>query len=350
MLLSLLIGNIKILRLIFRFFDFKLVNDNSVSGFFEKYKPDLIYSPNIISDIDRAFLREAKRRKIKTVGMINAWDNITLAKYPFRILPQKLIAYNDIIKRESIKYLDMKEKDIFVSGWPHFDHYVNSKRISREEFCEKLKINPSKRIILFASIGSTLNPIEWQVLEMLDRAIIDKKLPDDVVVIFRQHPTEKTKMENVKVGGNVVIDDSKTIISGKDKAYSEILKSDMDHLADSLYHSAITINTCSTMSIDAVAFDKPVINIAFDGREEKPFYQSVRRFYEPSHAHYQPIVKSGGVRIAYDIEELIKYINMYLENPFLDKEGRKRIINEQCWKLDGKSSERICNYILSLLK
>lgn len=349
MFLSLFLGNIKILRLIFRFLDFKLVNDSSVSGFFEKYKPDLIYSPNIISNIDRAFLKEAKKREIKNVGMINAWDNITLAKYPFRILPKKLIVYNEIIKKEAIKYLDMKEKDIFVSGWPHFDHYVNSQRISREEFCRKLNINPAKKIILFASIGSILNPTEWQVLDMLDKAIVEKKLPDDVLIIFRQHPTEKTKMENIKDGGNVAIDDSKTIISGKNKIYSEILKSDMDHLADSIYYSAVTINTCSTMSIDAAAFDKPIVNIAFDGSKKRPFHDSVRRFYEPSHAHYQPIVKSGGVRVAYNMEELIKYIKMYLENPSLDKEGRKRIINEQCWKLDGKSGERIGKYLLNNL-
>ncbi|MEK7575933.1 MAG: hypothetical protein AAB491_02525, partial [Patescibacteria group bacterium] len=193
MFLSLLIGNIKILRLIARFLDFKFVNDNSVSEFFTRYKPDLVYSPNIISDMDRVFLREAKKREIKTIGMINAWDNITLAKYPFRILPQKLIAYNDIIKKEAVKYVDMKEKDIFVSGWPHFDHYVNSQRISREEFCRKLKISPPKKIVLFASIGSSLNPTEWQILEMLDKAIADKKLPDDIMIIFRQHPTEKTK-------------------------------------------------------------------------------------------------------------------------------------------------------------
>jgi hypothetical protein len=48
------------------------------------------------------------------------------------------------------------------------------------------------------------------------------------------------------------------------------------------------------------------------------------------------------------MEELLKYINMYLENPSLDKEGRKRIINEQCYKLDGRSGERIGEKIHSL--
>jgi CDP-glycerol glycerophosphotransferase (TagB/SpsB family) len=148
--------------------------------------------------------------------------------------------------------------------------------------------------------------------------------------------------------GSVVFDDSKTLIRGE-KKYTEILRKDMDHLADSLYHTEMTISTASTMTIDAAAFDKPSINIAFDGWEEKPFHESVRRFYAPSHAHYQPIVKSAGVRIAYSFDELIKYIHMYLEDPSIDKEGRARIVREQCYKLDGKSGERIANFILESL-
>lgn len=345
-----LFGNLKFLRQMSRFLDYFLVKDKRFADFFEKYRPELVFLPNIISKIDHSFLRQAKKRKILTIGMINAWDNITLSKYPFRILSEKLVVFNEIIKKEAIKYLDMKEKNIFISGMPHFDHYVNSQRCTRGEFCKRLGIDPSKRIILFASIGSTLNPTEWQVLSFLDKAIQEKKLPDDIVIIFRQHPTEKTKMGNVETSEHIVIDDSKTIVSKEGRDYSEILKSDMDHLADSIFHSDVTINTCSTMSIDASVFDKPVINIAFDGWEKFPFHKSVARFYTKNHTHYLPVIKSGGVRIAHSFEELVSLIKLYLENPKLDSEGRKRIVDEQCWRLDGNSGKRIGGFILSLVK
>ena len=137
---------------------------------------------------------------------------------------------------------------------------------------------------------------------------------------------------------------------GSGKTYTEILKSDMQHLADVLFHSAITITTCSTMSIDASAFDRPVINIAFDGWEKRPFHESVRRYYALSYTHYQPIVKSGGVRIAWNFDELVTLIHQYLKDPALDKKGRRRIVEEQCYKLDGKSGERIADSIISSLR
>jgi hypothetical protein len=57
-------------------------------------------------------------------------------------------------------------------------------------------------------------------------------------------------------------------------------------------------------------------------------------------------MKTGGVRIARNVDELIKFINMYLSNPKLDSEGRKRIVREQCYKVDGRVGERIAKYIL----
>ncbi len=346
MFFLLLFGNIKFLRNISRFFDYILVKETYFGKFFEKYKPDLVFAPNVISRIDRAFLRQAKKRKVNNVGMINAWDNITLGKYPFRILPDKLVVYNEIIRNEAIKYLDMPEKDIFISGWPHFDHYVNSKRISRDEFCKKVSINPFKRIILFASNAGS-GPTEWQVLAMLDEAITKGDLIKNIIVLVRHHPVGEMIRGDAEYSNNIIFDDSKTIIQKCEKSYSEILKDDMDHLADTLFHSNVTISTCSTMSIDASAFDKPIVNIAFDGWEKKPFHQSIARAYTPHHMHYQRIMKTRGVKIAYSFPEMVDLINQYLENPSLDKEGRKRIVDEQCYKLDGQSGKRIGEYLLS---
>lgn len=315
---------------------------------FEKYEPSLVFLPRIDLSLDRSILRHAKKRSTASVGMINSWDNITLGKYPFRMLPSKLIVHNHIIKEEAVQYIDMPEEDIYVSGMPHFDHYVNHKRISRNSFCKRLGIDPKKKIVLFASIGSNLNSTEDQVLSQLDEAMKEGKFPKDIVFIFRFHPSERTHIEESSYSKRVVFDDSKTTLN-KEQSYTEILESDMQHLADSLFHTEMTVATASTMNVDAAAFDKPSVCIAFDGREERPFHESVRRFYEPSHTHYQPIVKSGGIQIAYTLDELVSYINKYLLDPSLDREGRKRIILEQCYRLDGKAGKRIADFIIGNL-
>lgn len=349
MILLWIFGSLSVLRSITRYCDFLFVKDDRFEDYFKTYTPTLVFLPRIDVEADRSLLRYAKKHNIKTIGMINSWDNISLSKYPFRILPDKLIVHNEIIKKDALTYLDMPSEHVYISGMPHFDRYVTEKRSSRESFCKKLGIDPSKRMILFASIGSVLNPTEYQVLSMLDRAMNEGRLPSDVIIIFRLHPTEKTHIDKEKYSTRVVFDDSKTTVSG-DKEYTEILAQDSHHLGDSLFHTEMTIATASTMTIDAAAFDKPSINVAFDGWEKKAFHESVRRFYAPSHEHYQPIVHSGGVRIAYTFDELVGYITMYLKDKTIDRAGRTRMVKEQCYTLDGKSGERIATFILDNLK
>ena len=62
------------------------------------------------------------------------------------------------------------------------------------------------------------------------------------------------------------------------------------------------------------------------------------------------MVESGGVKIAYDKEELLEQINELLAHPDWGSAGRKKIVKEQCVYTDGKSGERIGNFILSLLE
>ena len=58
-------------------------------------------------------------------------------------------------------------------------------------------------------------------------------------------------------------------------------------------------------------------------------------------------MKTGGVSLAKNVNELVKYVEDYLADPNKDREGRKKIIAERCWKLDGKSSERLASFLIN---
>jgi hypothetical protein len=99
------------------------------------------------------------------------------------------------------------------------------------------------------------------------------------------------------------------------------------------------------MTIDAACFDTPIINIAFDGYvENEPFERSAKRLVGKE--HYAPIVATGGVRVVNNRAELVRDLNRYLHDRSLEHAGRMRIVEEQCYKMDGKSGERIGEYIL----
>jgi hypothetical protein len=108
------------------------------------------------------------------------------------------------------------------------------------------------------------------------------------------------------------------------------------------------VNIASTTTIDAACFDTPVVNVAFDGPRNVPYEESCKRYYKFD--HYKKVVETGGITIANSIDELVQQIERYLDDPSLEATGRARIREEQCYKLDGKSGERIGQYLIELLR
>ena len=203
-------------------------------------------------------------------------------------------------------------------------------------------MDPDKKVILYCGAGTMIAPHDIEVLKMLIFSIEQNRMNQKVQILFRLHPKYSSCEEKLekklffivdRPGGN----------NTKKLSYWEFENSDILHLANSLYYSDVVVCTASTMNIEASIFDKPSVNPAFDGDKILPQELSVKRRYE--YDHQKNINKTDGIKIAYSADDLIKYINNYLDNPTLDNVGRKKIVEEQCYKLDGRAGERIGDFI-----
>ena len=65
--------------------------------------------------------------------------------------------------------------------------------------------------------------------------------------------------------------------------------------------------------------------------------------------HYKPFVRSQATKLAGSFEELVTLTRRYLENPDLEREQRSNLAETMCYKVDGKSAERISSYLLDVL-
>jgi CDP-glycerol glycerophosphotransferase (TagB/SpsB family) len=119
------------------------------------------------------------------------------------------------------------------------------------------------------------------------------------------------------------------------------------HLADTLRHSDVVVNVASTIAIEASIFDTPVVNVSFDGETESEFARSARRYYR--FTHYGNITRHHAVRVAETPSQLVELVGRYLDDPALDRQGRRAIVEEQCQFLDGRSSTRVSEAILEEL-
>ncbi len=314
---------------------------------FDKYKPAAVVTGTPgVHYYDAAILWHAKRRGVKTICQVLSWDNLTSKGY-MRVKPDKLITWNEIMKAEAVEYHDFKEENIHVAGVSHFDIYSKPQDLgTREEVFNRLGLDINRRLITYGTSGPSIFARDDEVIKIIHDAIIRGKLVKPAQLLVRLHPQSVRGMHAVPFE---VFPKLPHVFYDRPQVLSEDLPWDlpawdMRHLAEVLYHSHVVLNVASTFAIDACALDRPVIGIGFDGYEKKDYAHSVLRRYDDT--HYKNIVQTGGTRIASSPDELIDQINKYLENPRLDSEGRSSIIEQQCYKLDGRSSQRVAEYIL----
>ncbi len=324
---------------------------------FERYQPSLLFSTDIQHESDLQVMSVARERRVPIVGMIRSWDTLT-TKGILRIVPDLLVVHNEIIRREAVILHGVPEEIIRVVGVPHYDRY-GREPVSRGEFFRSFGFDPGRRLVLVAPFGDRYicefgrgcaNATDRAVLEILLRAGAEGAIPRDLQFLVRLPPSDRVNLEGFVPPLNVVIHQP-GIRLGDDPVISpknELSVEDDELLRQSLASSDLIIAATSTIAIDAAIFDKPVILVAFDGERPRPYYESVRRYYD-GYNHLRPIVRSNGARLARNPAELIKLCAQYLDEPALDREGREIIRREQCFKLDGRSTERLTAVIRGAL-
>lgn len=339
-------------RPIIRFLDGFIALDDGVVKLLDKYKPDLVIVPDIVFPPDRVVLRAAKRTGYYVVGMIRSWDNIT-SKGVIQILPDKLIVLNSIMKNEAVKYAGMPERDITITGVPHYDLFFEKRKISRGEFLKSLGLDPAKKILLCAPFNYEYTGSAEIIINALTEAIDMGKLPKDLHIIVRYRPaTPEISSSRIKPSPHLTFTNPCEHYFAVQNLQSpsedwEFSKSDLELLVNSLYYSDVVLNYMSTLSIDAAIFDRPVINLRFDADTETPPHHKIGIFVR--YLHYRAVEASGGVKLVWNMGEMITAIDAYLKNPALDREGRKKLIAEQVEILDGKSGARTAEYIKKVL-
>src|SRR3989344_5007314 len=200
-----------------------------------KYAPLLIFSTDVQNEFDVRLLIEAKDRGIKTVGAVRSWDNLT-CKGALRVMPDKLVVNNEILKNEAVSMHKVRPDAIEVIGIPHYDFYTDpKKRTPREDFFKSLGLNTAKRVLLFAPAGDRYvkeNTVDRDILK-----IIDKNLDDKWQVLVGLPPTDKvSNLENFNAPGRIIFDRPERFFATPKN--NEISKSSDRRLADALFYCA----------------------------------------------------------------------------------------------------------------
>jgi len=331
-----------------RDWEVRLFHRREIARLFDRYQPNAVLFTNLHS-ANIHMLREARKRNVKGICFVQGWDNPT-SKGPFSITPDHVLVWNENMRREIVQYHDLPSEKVDVVGSPQFDFYHDrSKFRSREAFFERYGLDPKLKLIAYCVAGGNIARSEPEVIDLFYRAMMDGRVKFPAQLLIRLHPGTRgdylRQFDRFKGLLRLVVQPAGRVAKIKDGW--DISQDDIIRLAETMLHSDVVVNVASTISLDAIAFDTPVIGIGFEGSVPRDYFNSYRRYYD--FTHFNPVVKNGGIRVVSSLDQLIDTVNLYLENPSLDAAGRERVRRDQIYALDGKSAKRAGEATLRIL-
>jgi len=297
------------------------------------------------------FLVVAKKLKIPTGTFIFSWDNLA-SKGRMVGTFNYFLVWSDLMKKELLYfYPKVKNEVVIVVGTPQFEPYVMPKyETTREDFLKKFKLDAAKKTICYSCADVSIGKNDSKVIATIANAIRNELIKGNVQLLVRTSPAEDdARFRTIKetfpeIKWNV----PKWLLTRENHAesWSQRIPSEEDikDLRAVLTFVDLNVNMCSTMSLDFMLFNKPVINTVF-GNESNGLYNDQRFLH---YDHYKKVVDSGAVVIAKNENELVQAINEVLENPEERATQRNAMIALQIGKPLEGTSKRIAETLFHL--
>ena len=328
----------------------RLVSHPWADALFERYQPAMLIVSNpglIFSEVP--LLRTAARRRVRSVAVDPSWDNFTNKLIPVRRVT-RLIVWNELMRDQAVELHGYRPDEIRLAGTPQWDPYFKDDVLMpRETFMRQIGADPARKLVTLTTTPLELYAHYDHVIRALVRARDTGAWQGSPQILVRVHPRDDRRRYDPFAGlpGVIVEKPFKETVRAGDGMAVDVTADTQRHLANTMAHSDVVVQVASTIAIEASVFDTPVVNISFDGETPSPFVRSARRYTE--FTHFANILKRGAVRDARTPDAMVTHIGDYLDNPALDREGRRQVVLDQCQFLDGRAAERVASFVSDAL-
>jgi hypothetical protein len=323
----------------------RLVTHPAAEALFDRHRPALYVasSPGLIF-AEIPLLRTAARRRIRSMAVDPSWDNFTNKLLPVRRV-DRLVVWNELMKEQAVALHGYDPREVRIAGTPQWDVYFRQGATdARDLFFRRVGADPAQRLVTLTTTPRELYPHHDHVLRAMIEAVRSGAWPQTQILV-RLHPRDEVAAYDafLHAPGVIIEKPFRSTVTTGDGLAVDITAQNQRHLANTMRHSDVVVNVASTIAIEAGIFDTPVVNIAFDGAEPVEFARSARRYYR--FTHYQNVTRHGAVRVADTPAQLVEEVARYLADPSRDREGRQRMVAEQCQFTDGRSADRVAQCV-----
>lgn len=344
----------KLIRKLAIWFESAFFTHKVHTSLFEKYQPEALLVTSIGNFLNDCYImREARYHKCKVVSAILSWDNTT-TKGMAGALCDRVIAWTPVMKEELMQLHDIPEKKIFIGGVAYYDIYFNQSIYDKPWLIDRFQLTNDLKTILLCLMSPTQFRWNLQLVETVSRIIASNQLKLPAQLLVRPHPIyfdlengkrkfekEYNELRSLEKKYPFLHFDHLSILSRK--ISFDMPAEEMKKLGTILKYSDVLLCFFSSMMIEGSIFDVPIINLGLYEKNNLPLQ------IQESHDHARRVLDTGGVKTAYNEQDLTDLLNLYLEHPETDREGRQRVVANETGPNKGSAGEAIGTEILRFL-
>lgn len=343
-----LTGSKLLFRLLFQLRYGRLVPSASpwITHLVAHYRPDVLVLSRLQLLPVLPFVVSARVHCIPIIGIVQSWDQPT-SKGPIPPGSNVYVVGSTTMRANLQEYHGIPPEHVQVLGHTFLDNYrVSGFLDDRAAFMQSIGLSPERKLIALCTNLMTLKAHEPSIARHIATQIRQGAYGADCTLFIRTHPQDVAWQEDFHP-----LHDPPHVIVARASGFGYIPGDtvsdpwqDMRFLTNLMKHADVVINTGGTVSLDAIAFDTPVICLGFDGDRTPPKTDRIILRYEWE--HLSPLVKAQGVWLVQSYAELDRAINAYLRDPTLHSRGRKIVRREHLEPFDGRASERLVSLMV----
>ena len=304
---------------------------------FREYAPALVVSGDPLRPGDANLIAAARRHGVPSLGSVRSWDN--LQKH-LRTRPDALTVWNAINAREAVEVDRYRPEQVTQVGAPQLDVYFNRSRSNYP--LESLGLDPRKKTLLLATSSFTYESDQTYLVDLLLEAIRRREIRHPLQIVLRLHPDDRVgRYLKYRHAPEVILDIPETYLATLGWTMT---CDDLEHTRALLEHADVMVNFATTLTLEAAITDTPTLLVAFSPIDP----EEMQRYVVGLHfrMHYKALVERDLVPIAWDGDQLVNWINRYLDDPTLYTGQRRSVVREWVQFTDGHSGRRLGDAIL----
>jgi len=329
---------------------YRLRPNRTFDELFAQLRPDLVFNGSQIHGLAAEMpLRVARRMGIPTAVFLFSWDNLT-SQSRIMVSYDSYLVWTEAIRRELLElYPRVEPARVFATGTPQFDYHFQPERVlPRQELCHRIGLDPARPYVLYTTGIDNHFFHEHLHIRTVARILGRLELPSRPQLVVRTY-AKGTSPEMHALAREGLPDVIFPPVLW-DPEWQTPRYEDIDLYTSLLRHAALGINAASTVSLELLIFDKPVVNLRYDPPgTDLPWCLGYERHI--LFDHFRPLAESGATMVAGSDDDLERMIHRGLTRPEADSEARRRFLAGFFGDvLDGRSGIRAAETLLSLAR